>query len=389
MPRRPLLAPFGPVRSMLFVPLLVIALAGCGEAAAPGATPPAVTVAPALARDIVEWDEFPGRIEPVEVVEVRPRVGGVITRVAFEDGAVVPAGAVLFQVDTRPYEAALTQAAAERARANARMQLATSELERAQRLLQVQAMSREEYDLRRSVLTEAEAQWQAAGAAVESARLHLEWTTVRAPIGGRVSRASVTAGNLVQPGMPGEPPLTTVVSLDPVYVAFEADEGTFLRHAGLSARQSTARVPVRVALTDEPDFPHEGILVFTDNRIDPATGTLPGRAKVPNASGRLVPGLYARVRLRGAERPGAVLVQDGAIGTDQDRKFVLVVGPGDTVAYRQVQLGRLVDGLRVIRTGLAAGERVVITGLQRVRPGMQVQPTVVAMVADSSIVATR
>lgn len=368
---------------------LASGLGACGDPAPPVVSPPAVTVAPALGRDIVEWEELPGRIEPIEVVEVRPRVGGAITRVAFEDGAIVQAGAPLFQIDARPYAAAVRQAEAERARAMARVQLATSESSRADALVGVAAISREEHELRRTALAEAEAQLQAAIAAVETARLDLEWTTVRSPIAGRVGRAAVTAGNLVSPGMPGSPPLTTVVSLDPVWVAFEADEATFLRHAGLAARRTPGRIPVKVGLADEGGFPHEGTLVFTDNRIDPATGTLSGRARVGNQAGRLVPGLFARVRLRGAERDGAVLVQDRAIGTDQDRKYVLVVGVGDTVAYRAVELGRLVDGLRVIQSGLAAGERVVIDGLQRVRPGHKVAPTVVAMDADSLAIAAR
>jgi RND family efflux transporter MFP subunit len=338
-----------------------------------------------LEREITEWDEFTGRLEAVEQVEIRPRVSGYIKRVTFDEGKEVRKGEVLFEIDPRPYEAELARATAELERARSAASLAKSEVQRAGKLVDVQAISREEFDSRTSAEVQGGAQVRAAEAAVETARLNLDWTRVRSPIAGRVSSAEVTAGNLVEAGSPSAPALTTVVSLDPMYVYFDSDEQTYLRYASRAKNTNwrQARLPVYLGLANETGFPHQGRLDFVDNQVDPSTGTIRTRAVFSNRSRALTPGLFARVKLVGTEKIKATLVRDAAIGTDQDRKFVLVVGPDDTLAYRPIVPGRLTDGLRIVSSGLKAGERIVVNGLMRVRPGMKVAPTLEAMVPDS------
>jgi RND family efflux transporter MFP subunit len=350
--------------------------------------PPAeVTVAPAIGKQVADWDEFSGHFEPVDAVEIRPRVSGFVQRVAFTEGAIVRRGDPLFYIDARPYQAEVDRAAADLERAKTRAQLAQAEHERAQRLVATQAISREELDARSSGKAEGDAAVRAAAAALETAQLNLEWTIVRAPISGRVSRAAVTPGNLVQAGPPSATLLTTIVSLDPIYVYFDSDEQAYLKYVS-AMRGRSAELPVYVGLTSESGFPHKGKLDFVDNRLDPGAGTIRVRAVVPNPTQLFVPGLFARVRLEGKEQHAATLIQDQAVGTDQDRKFVLVLKPDSSVEYRPVTLGRLVDGLRVIATGLEPGEDVVINGLLRVRPGMKVLAKRGAM-ADSATLAAR
>jgi RND family efflux transporter MFP subunit len=296
---------------------------------------------------------------------------------------------VLFEIDPRPYQADLDRAQAQLEQARTAAELAQREVGRAEKLVNVQAISREEFETRTSAQANSVAAVRAAEAAVETARLNLGWTAVRSPIAGRVSRAEVTEGNLVQAGPPAATLLTTVVSLDSIYLYFDSDEQTYLRYSSRAAGSGNqgwrnARFPVYLGLANETGFPHEGHLDFVDNRIDPASGTIRTRAIFSNRDRRFTPGLFARVKLVGDKRAPALLVRDAAIGTDQDRKFVLVVGPGDSLMYRSVELGRLSDGLRIVRSGVKAGERVVVNGLMRVRPGMKVTPTVVAMVPDSS-----
>jgi RND family efflux transporter MFP subunit len=364
-------------------------LLGCaGKPPAPP-PPPTVSVAPVLQRDIAEWDEFSGRLEAVDQVEIRPRVSGYIKRVTFTEGREVRKGEVLFEIDPRPYQADLERAQAQLEQARTAAELATREVGRAQKLVNVQAISREEFDSRTSAEANGSAAVRAAEAAVETARLNLGWTVVRSPIAGRVSRAEVTAGNLVQAGPPTATLLTTVVSLDPIYLYFDSDEQTYLRYSGRAAAAGNrgwrdARFPVYLGLANETGFPHEGRLDFVDNRIDPASGTIRTRAIFSNRDRRFTPGLFARVKLVGSQKAPALLVRDAAIGTDQDRKFVLVLGKGDSLEYRPVEIGRLSDGLRIVRAGVAAGDKVVVTGLMRVRPGVKVTPTVVAMVPDST-----
>ena len=364
-------------------------LLGCaGKPPAPP-PPPTVSVAPVLQRDIAEWDEFSGRLEAVDQVEIRPRVSGYIKRVTFTEGREVRKGEVLFEIDPRPYQADLERAQAQLEQARTAAELATREVARAEKLVNVQAISREEFDSRTSAEANGSAAVRAAEAAVETARLNLGWTVVRSPIAGRVSRAEVTAGNLVQAGPPTATLLTTVVSLDPIYLYFDSDEQTYLRYSGRAAAAGNrgwrdARFPVYLGLANETGFPHEGRLDFVDNRIDPASGTIRTRAVFSNRDRRFTPGLFARVKLVGSQKAPALLVRDAAIGTDQDRKFVLVLGKGDSLEYRPVEIGRLSDGLRIVRSGVAAGDKVVVTGLMRVRPGVKVTPTIVAMVPDST-----
>src|SRR5215211_4097448 len=379
-------------RSLLLVGALLVstALAGCADKPAPAPPPPAVTVAPVLQRDVAEWDEFSGRLEAVDQVEIQPRVDGFIRRVNFTEGREVRKGEVLFEIDPRPYQADLDRAQAQLEQARTAADLANREVARAEKLVKVQAISREEFDSRTSAQANTVAAVRAAEAAVATARLNINWTAVRSPIAGRVSRAEVTEGNLVQAGPPDATLLTTVVSLDSMYLYFDSDEQTYLRYSGRAAAAGNrgwrdARFPVYLGLANETGFPHEGRLDFVDNRIDPASGTIRTRAIFSNKDRRFTPGLFARVKLVGDQRTPALLVRDAAIGTDQDRKFVLILGKGDSLEYRPVEIGRLNDGLRIVRSGVQAGEKVVVNGLMRVRPGMKVTPKVVAMVPDSSV----
>ena len=360
-------------------------LAACSKPVPPR-PPTEVTVAPVIGKQVTDWDEFTGHFESVDAVEIRPRVSGFVQRVAFTEGALVRRGDPLFYIDARPYEADVARAEAELARARTRAQLAEGEHARAQKLVATQAISREELDARSSGQAEGSAAVKAAEAALVTARLNLEWTTVRAPISGRVGRAAVTPGNLVQAGPPSATLLTTVVSLDPIYVYFDTDEQAYLKYV-TAMRNRAAKLPVRVGLASETGFPHEGQLDFVDNQLDPGAGTIRVRALMSNPSQLFVPGLFARVRLEGKEQRAVTLIQDQAVGTDQDRKFVLILKPDSSVEYRPVTLGRLVDGLRVVNTGLTPGENVVVNGLMRVRPGMKVLAKRTTM-SDSATLAT-
>jgi RND family efflux transporter MFP subunit len=362
--------------------IFAVTASGCSKDAPPMQTPQ-VTVAPAIERVVADWDEFTGHFEAVNSVEVRPRVGGFLQRVGFVEGAIVHQGDVLFVIDQRPYQAEVARAEAVLAQARTRNQLAGMEVERAQKLVNSQAISREELDARTSGRAEGDAGVKGAEAAVLVARLNLEWTVVRAPISGRVGRAEVTPGNVVQAGAPSPTLLTTIVSIDPIYVYFDTDEQAYLKYMGAQATGPKGR-EVLVGLANETGFPHEGRLNFVDNRVDGASGTIRARALLSNPNGLFTPGLFARVRLLGSQRHPATLVQDQAIGTDQDRKFVLVLKSDNTVEYRPVVTGRVVDGLRTVASGLKPGERVVINGLMRVRPGMKVAATNAAMVAESA-----
>lgn len=338
---------------------------------------PTVTVANVVAREITEWDEFTGRLEAVHTVEVRPRVSGYVSAVRFQEGALVRKGDLLFQIDPRPFQTEVDRLRAELQRARSTQARAASELDRAKRLASENAMAGEELERRASVVHEVAAQIGAVEAALRAAELNLEFTRVVAPLSGRVGRAIVTEGNLVSSG-PGEATLlTTVVSLDPMYATFDADEQTFLAHAEHSSTRArvggAARLPIRMALGDEDTFTREGRLHFIDNQLDPATGTIRVRAIFDNPNGALTPGLFVRLQMPGRRAYEATLVEDRAVGTDLDKRFVYVVDGAGTVAARPVTLGPMVDGLRVVRTGLRAGDAVIVNGLQRVRPGAKVQ----------------
>lgn len=360
-------------------------LAACSEAPAqaPPAAPP-VTVAAAIERPVVEWDEFTGRIEAVETVEIRPRVAGYLQSVHFEEGREVRKGDLLFVIDPRPFEAALAKAEADLKHARATAKLAEQNAARAMRLLDSQAISREEFDRLSTNLEQSAAAVAAAEAAVRAARLDLQYTRVTAPIDGRVGRAEVTEGNLVAAGPTGGTRLTTLVSIDPVHVWFEGDEHVYLKYTTMAQRgerpsSRDAANPVRVGLANEDGYPHAGRMDFVDNRLDPATGTIRARAVLDNRDRLFTPGLYARVQLLGSGERRAVLIDDRAVGTDQDKRFVFVVGADNKVQYRPVRLGRVIDGLRVVEDGLRGGETIVVNGVQRVRPGAVVQPERVAM----------
>jgi RND family efflux transporter MFP subunit len=342
-----------------------------------------VTVAPVQQRPIVEWDEFSGRFEAVETVEIRPRVSGYIHKVVFAEGKEVRKGDLLVQIDASPYKADLARAEGELAQARSGASLAARTLQRSKPLAESQAISREDFDNRTSAAERSAAAVRAAEAALVTARLNLEWTQVRSPITGRVGRAEITLGNLVQAGAPGAPPLTTVVSLDPIYVYFDADERSYLKYAARTRSGGERRTPITLGLSNEDGFSHEGYVDFVDNQLDPRSGTVRARAVFSNKDRLFAPGLFARLRVESSGQYQATVVSDRAVGTDQDKKFVLVL-KGDTVEYRPVQLGRLVDGYRVVTAGLKPGEQIVVNGLQRVRPGMKVNATNGPMLADAS-----
>ena len=361
--------------------------AGCVPTSAQPAPPPPpqVTVANVIERDVTEWDEFTGRLQAVDSVEVRPRVSGLIAAVRFQEGAIVRRGDPLFEIDPRPFQAEVDRLRAELTRTRATGQRAASELQTAEKLRAENAIAKEEHDRRAAFAQESTAQSAAVEAALRAAELNLEFTRVTSPIDGRVGRAIVTEGNLVSSG-PGEATLlTTVVSLDPVYAYFDADEQIFLKYSASGPQGSTLRrgrrgaeLPIRMALANDEGFPRVGQLDFVDNQLDGATGTIRGRAVFRNTDGQLTPGLFVRLRLAGTASYRGLLIQDRAVGTDLSKKFVYVVGPKNDIQYRTVTLGPIVDGLRVVRDGLEAGESVVVNGLQRVRPGVQVTPVVEA-----------
>jgi RND family efflux transporter MFP subunit len=351
-------------------------LAGCGKSGAAqmqqAPPPPVVTVAPVEQREITEWSEFTGRTEAVESVEVRPRVSGHIQEVRFQSGQLVKKGDVLFVIDPRWYQAEFDRRQGEYLQAEAHLANARRDAERAVRLLASKAISSEQADATQTQSQEAQAALLAAKAVLESARLDLEFTQVRAPIDGRVSRALLTAGNYVS-GIAGAASLlTTIVSVDPIYVYADVDENSLLKFNKLANKGD--RVPVDLALADEDDFPRRGAVESFDNKLDPNTGTILLRAVFPNPDGRIVPGLFARIRVPMSARYDALLVDEAAIGTDQARKFVLALGGKNTAEYRQITLGPEIDGRRVVRSGLQPGEKIIVNGLQRARPGMPVTP---------------
>jgi multidrug efflux system membrane fusion protein len=362
--------------------VLALTLSACArnEAATNAAKPPEqVTVAQVISRSVTEFDEFTGRFEAVDRVEIRPRVSGYISSVNFTEGSEVHKGDVLFVIDSRPYDAEFKRAKAQLAQARTQLALAKSERERAVKLLQQHAISQEEFDTRSASDEQANASVDVAQAALDAAALNVTFTRITAPISGRISRAQVTQGNLVASG---QTLLTTLVSIDPIYVRFDGDEQAYLRYTKLAregTRSRDAANPVLVGLADENGYPHHGVMVFVDNELDPATGTIRGRAKLDNHDRAFTPGLFARVKLIGNGTYNALLINDSAIGTDQTVKFVLVVNADNKVEYRPVKLGPVVDGLRVVREGLSSGETIVVNGLQRVHPGAQVAPQRVAM----------
>lgn len=382
------LPPFLTLTTLALVSAVLLTLNGCApgaEAQEAQAAPPAppVSVATVLARHVVEQNEFSGRIEAVESAQIRARVRGTIEAVHFKPGSLVKKGDLLFVIDPREYQAEMQRSEAAVAGSQARAELARLELERSKRLLADNAISQRDFDERASSARQLDATARAEQAALAVARLNLDHATVRAPFDGRIGKAEVTVGNLVDSNVV----LTSLVSIQPVYVSFDSDEATYLA-LGTSARSGAAAVKVRMGLANETGYPHEGRLDFVDNRLDPASSSVRMRAVLDNRNGVLTPGLFARVQL-GAEAAGgdAILINEAAVGTDQDRKYVVVIGADNKAEYRVVQLGPLVDGLRVARSGLKPGERIVVNGLQRVRPGAPVAPQLVPMVTAAGAAA--
>jgi multidrug efflux system membrane fusion protein len=364
--------------------LLALALSGCGEkppqAAAAAAPAPPVTVATPVKRTVTDWDEFTGRFDAVEEVQVRARVGGFVTSVEFRDGDMVHTGDLLYVIDPRPFEAVAEQADGQLSDARAKAELAKRELDRGLTLNQSQAVSDSIVDQRRQALQAAKAAEMQASGALKAAQLNIEFTHVPAPIAGRVSRHLVSVGNLVQGSdNGGSTLLTTIVSLDPIYIYFDMDEATYLKNnklyfEGKRPSSREAPNPVQVTLTGETKPSHDGKIDFVDNRMDVSTGTLRSRAVIPNKDLSILPGQFGRVRLIGSSPYEALLIPDTAVATDQSRKIVFVVKDDDTVEARTVMLGPLDEGLRVIREGLKAEDRVIVDGIQRARVGAKVSP---------------
>lgn len=372
--------------------LLTALLAGCDNGQAQNDVPqaPVVSAADVVVKPVSQWDSFNGRIEAVESVQLRPRVSGYIDKVNYTDGQEVKKGDVLFTIDDRTYRAALEQAQAELSRAKTQASLARSEASRTDKLVNTNVVSREEWEQRRSAATQAQADIRAAQAAVDAAQLNLDFTKVTAPIDGRASRALITSGNLVSAGDSASV-LTTLVSQRTVYVYFDVDESTYLHYqnlarSGQGASSNHMALPVEIGLVGEDGYPHQGKVDFLDNQLTPSTGTIRMRALLDNAQRQFTPGLFARVRLPGSAEFNAMLIDDKAVLTDQDRKYVYVVDKDGKAQRRDITPGRLAAGLRIVQQGLNPGDKVIVDGLQKVfMPGMPVNAKTVAMNASPVI----
>ena len=359
-----------------------IALALHSGPAKSTAGPPAgapVSVAQVVQKAVTEWDEFSGRVQAVERVEIRPRVTGAIDSIHFDEGQMVKKGQLLFVIDPRPYQATLAQAEASVTAAKARMALAKTEAERSRRLIGEKAIAQRELDERESALLAASADLQAGTAAVQNARLNLIYTSITAPVDGRVSRAEITVGNIVGPSTVAA--LATLVSMSPIYVNFDVDEPTYIRYAahGAAGNAGTRDLLVGVGLATETGYPHGGRIKAFDNQLNTVSGTIRVRAILDNPDGVLLPGMYARVRTAGGKPVATLLINDKAVGTDQNHSYVMLLGAGNKVLYRLVKLGPVVDGARVVREGLSKDDKIVVDGLQRIHPNDVVSPDVVAM----------
>ncbi|MES2912445.1 MAG: efflux RND transporter periplasmic adaptor subunit [Pseudomonadota bacterium] len=387
-----------PKRRLLAIAIAVFALTGVTAAifgvtssraqpAAAEAPATPVSVATVVQSDVSAWDEFSGRLEAVERVDIRSRVAGTIQAVHFREGALVKKGDLLLTIDPAPYAADVQRAEAQVAAAQAKGAQAKGEQDRSQRLWSEQAISKREFDERVNGQREADANLRAAQAALQTAQLSMGYTQVRAPVSGRVGKLEVTVGNLVAAG-PGAPVLTTLVSVSPIYASFEADEQVVakaLKDVSAGGDRKLERIPVQMGTSASSDTPFEGRLQLVDNQVDAKSGTVRARAVFDNKDGQLMPGQFARIRMGQATKVSSVLINERAVGTDQNKKFVMVVGADNKAAYREVTLGASVNGLRVIKSGLAANERIVVNGLQRIRPGALVAPQVVEMTAKAEL----
>lgn len=384
--RRPLLGAGLTIAAVTVGALALFMPNTSSQSSTPNAAPPATPVSVAIVerRDVTFWDEFSGRLEAVERVEVRPRVAGAIHAVHFREGALVKAGDLLITIDPDPYAAEVERANAQVLAAEARLTLAKKEEDRARQLQQANsgAITQASVDQRVGAYREAEGNLRAAQAALRSAQLNLGYTQVRAPVSGRVGKLEITIGNLVSAGS-AAPVLTTLVSVDPIYASFNADEDVVMRAlktlASNAAEPQLSRIPVHMVTATSNGITFEGHLQLIDNQVDARSGTVRVRAVFENDDGRLMPGQFARLRMGQPNAESALMVSERAIGTDQNKKFVMVVGDDKKAAYREITLGAFVDGLRVVTKGLEPGERIIVNGLQRVRPGALVAPELVAM----------
>jgi RND family efflux transporter MFP subunit len=373
--------------------LVPLALAGCSAAAPPPPPPPTVAVATPLQRDVVDWDDYVGRFEAIQDVEVRPRISGTVQSVLFREGLEVKSGQALFVIDPRPYRAALAQAEADSAKARASLVNARSELARAQKLITADAISREEFETKQAALRSAQASLEAAAANVDAKALDLSFTTIRAPVSGRVSDKRVSVGSFVSAG---QTPLTRVVTVNPIWFSFDGAESFYLkyvRQAQAGERRSSryAPNPVQIQLADESGYRWHGRMSFVDNAIDPTSGTIRAHAVVDNPGGFLVPGMFGRARLLGSGSYRAVLIPDEAIATDQTRRTVFVIDKDGKTAQRNVETGPLVEGLRVVKAGVTASDKIVLDGLARLQPGVKVTAKLTKITpraADDSPVST-
>lgn len=366
--------------SVLAAVAATIVVAASGPAAGQAPPPPEVDVASVVSKPVRQWDQFTGRIAAIEAVEIRARVSGYLSRVAFKEGDEVKEGDLLFVIDRRPYKAALDSAAAQLERAKATARLADILDQRSQQLIKTGAISRNEFDRNSTSLAQANAEVSAAEAALETARLNLDYTEVRSPIAGKVSRTMLTQGNLIQAD---QTVLTSVVSQDPVYVYFQPDEQTFQRYGDMARKgeRNASANPVKVGLAGDEGHPHGGTVNFINNQVDSTTGTITMRAVVPNPDRVFVPGMYARVQLEGSGEFKAMLIDEKAVMTDQDRKYVYVLGPESKAMRKNVVLGGAIEGLRVVQSGLDPSDKVIVAGLQKIfAPGMPVKPNDVPMV---------
>lgn len=367
--------------------LTLVVISACGRTPEATVAPAAakVNVAKVIEQPVNEWDEVTARLESPETVQVRPRVSGQIDSVAFTDGALVKKGDLLFQIDPRPFEAEVHRLEAQLQQSRAAAQRSTNEAQRGERLRTNNAISAELADSRTTTAQESKAAVAAIQAQLDLARLNLSFTRVTAPITGRVSRAEITAGNIVTAD---QTILTSLVSTDKVYAYFDADERVFLKYNQLARDgKRGATTPVYMGLSNEAENPHLGQMNFVDNQVNPRTGTIRGRAVFDNSKGEYTPGLYARLKLVGSGTYSAMLIKDEAVGTDLGKKFVLVVDKDNKAIYRSVDLGPKLEGLRIVRSGLSKDDRIVVTGLQRVRPGSPVDPQDTPMASAETLTA--
>lgn len=381
------------VLSCALLAISLLAVAGCKrEVVAATPPPPAVTVAKPIWREVIEWDEYTGRLDAVEMVEVRARVSGFIEKADFHEGGFVKAGDVLYVIDSRPFEAQLAKAQADVARAQAQQAYAENEFKRLEGIRSSGVASELELENARQRMKEGEAAVAAAQALVREMQLNVDWCKVTAPISGRISKKNVTPGNLVNGGTGNTTLLTTITSTDPIYCYMEADERSVLKYQKLASEKKRvsardAAIPCFLGLSNDLGFPHQGMVDFVDNRIDPSTGTLRARGVFNNPNNYLLAGMFARVRIPGSGRYKTLLVPDSAIGTDQNQKILLVAGENNIVERRAVKLGALFDGARAIDGGVTDADRVIINGRQRAIPGKAVTPTEVTFDANISLTA--